>query len=107
MPSLRQAALALEQNLRTTEACAPDFPPSDHIESGFQGAHAHWPRVQGARPPLAAARVGHLLLTASVTHTKSHFLCVPNISSIARSTSSAGPGPPSQARNSTLPAGPV
>ena len=28
---------------------------------GFQGAHAHWPGVQGARSPFAAARVGHLL----------------------------------------------
>jgi hypothetical protein len=57
---------------------------------------------EGARSPLAAARAGQLHRARMI-----YFPRVPNASSIARSTSSSGPGPPSQARNSTLPAGPV
>jgi len=40
------------------EPSAPDIHPRNRINLGFQGAHAHWPGVQGARPPLAARRAG-------------------------------------------------
>jgi hypothetical protein len=111
-----RAKRTLDDCLSIPKPCAPDL---SHVYASFWGSkgRSSWPGgAGGAAAPCRRPRRATACCMANASRAKppsplAHWMiylpCIANTSPIARSTSSSGPGPPSQARNSTLPAGPV